>query len=40
MAFVDHGLHDVGTKGQFKTPTLVNANFSAPYFHDGRFDSY
>jgi hypothetical protein len=39
-AFVDHGLHDVGTGGKFKTPTLLNANFSAPYFHDGRFDSY
>ena len=24
----------------FKTPTLLNANFNAPYFHDGRFDSY
>ena len=20
--------------------TLINANFNAPYFHDGRFDSY
>jgi mono/diheme cytochrome c family protein len=39
-AFVDHGLHDVGTGGKFKTPTLVNANFSAPYFHDGRFETY
>ncbi len=26
--------------GVFKTPTLVNANFNAPYFHDGRYDSY
>ena len=24
----------------FKTPTLLNADFNAPYFHDGRFDSY
>jgi len=39
-AFVDHALHDVGTGGTFKTPTLLNANFNAPYFHDGRFDSY
>ena len=23
-----------------KTPTLINANFNAPYFHDGRFESY
>ena len=23
-----------------KTPTLLNANFNAPYFHDGRYDSY
>lgn len=38
--FVDHELHDVGTGGRFKTPTLVNAKFSAPYFHDGRFDSF
>jgi len=39
-AFVDHQLHDVGTGGFFKTPTLINANFNAPYFHDGRFDDY
>src|SRR5262249_30669757 len=26
--------------GLFKTPTLRNANFNAPYFHDGRYDSY
>jgi hypothetical protein len=38
--FVDHRVHDIGTGGFFKTPTLINANFSAPYFHDGRFDSY
>jgi hypothetical protein len=23
-----------------KTPTLLNANFNGPYFHDGRYDSY
>ena len=39
-AFVDHHQHDVGSGGLFKTPTLLNANFNAPYFHDGRFDSY
>jgi hypothetical protein len=39
-AFVDHQQHDVGSGGLFKTPTLRNADFSAPYFHDGRFDSY
>jgi cytochrome c peroxidase len=39
-AFVDHQVHDVGTGGYFKTMTLLNANFNAPYFHDGRFDSY
>jgi cytochrome c peroxidase len=39
-AFVDHRGHDVGSGGPYKTPTLVNANFNAPYFHDGRFDNY
>jgi cytochrome c peroxidase len=39
-AFVDHRQHDVGSGGLFKTPTLVNANLNAPYFHDGRYDSY
>jgi hypothetical protein len=39
-AFVDHRQHDVGSGGLYKTPTLVNADFSAPYFHDGRFDNY
>ena len=38
--FVDHLQHDVGSGGAFKTPTLVNANFNAPYFHDGRFSTY
>lgn len=38
--FVDNRRHDVGTGGVFKTPTLMNANFNAPYFHDGRFDTY
>jgi hypothetical protein len=39
-AFVDHRQHDVGSGGLFKTPTLLNANFNGPYFHDGRFDTY
>jgi cytochrome c peroxidase len=39
-AFVDHQVHDVGSGGFFKTPTLLNADFNAPYFHDGRYDSY
>jgi Di-haem cytochrome c peroxidase len=36
--FVDHRQHDVGSGGLFKTPTLINSDFNAPYFHDGRFD--
>jgi cytochrome c peroxidase len=39
-AFSDHRVHDVGSGGWFKTPTLMNADFNAPYFHDGRFDNY
>jgi hypothetical protein len=39
-AFVDHRQHSVGSGGLFKTPTLLNANFNAPYFHDGRYDTY
>jgi cytochrome c peroxidase len=39
-AFVDHQQHDVGSGGFFKTPTLRNADFNAPYFHDGRFDNF
>jgi cytochrome c peroxidase len=39
-AFVDHRQHDVGSEGHFKTPTLLNANFNAPYFHDGRYTTY
>ena len=38
--FVDHQQHDVGSGGLFKTPTLRNADFNAPYFHDGRFDNF
>src|SRR6266851_5603871 len=39
-AFVDHRQHDIGSGGLFKTPTLRNADFNAPYFHDGRFEAY
>jgi cytochrome c peroxidase len=39
-AFLDHAQHDVGSGGIFRTPTLRNADFNAPYFHDGRFDTY
>lgn len=38
--FVDHQQHDVGSYGMFKTPTLLDANFNAPYFHDGRYGTY
>jgi Di-haem cytochrome c peroxidase len=38
-AFIDHQQHDVGT-GLYKTPTLLNADFNAPYFHDGRYYTY
>ncbi len=24
----------------YKTPTLLNADFNAPYFHDGRYDTF
>lgn len=39
-AFVDHRQHDIGSGGLYKTPTLLNADFNAPYFHDGRFTTY
>ena len=39
-AFVDHLQHDIGSGGLYKTPTLLNADFNAPYFHDGRFGDY
>src|SRR5215470_13945601 len=39
-AFLDNRKHDVGSGGLHKTPTLLNANFNAPYFHDGRYDSF
>lgn len=40
QGFVDHRLHDVGSGGPVKTQTLRNANFNAPYFHDGRYATY
>jgi cytochrome c peroxidase len=39
-AFADQQRHNVGSGGLMKTPPLLNANFNAPYFHDGRYDSY
>jgi cytochrome c peroxidase len=36
--FVDHRQHNVGSGGLFKTPTLLNADFNAPFFHDARYD--
>jgi len=39
-AFVDHRQHDVGSGGLYKTPTLLNADFNAPYFHDARFNTF
>ncbi len=39
-AFVDHSQHDVGSGGLYKTPTLLNADFNAPYFHDARFTTF
>ena len=39
-AFVDHLQHDIGSGSLYKTPTLLNADFSAPYFHDGRFNNF
>jgi cytochrome c peroxidase len=31
--------HDGRDDGKFKTPTLRNLAFTAPYMHDGRFDT-
>ena len=35
-SFADGRSHDVGTGGDFDTPTLRGLSESAPYFHDGR----
>ena len=46
--FTDNLVHDIGSAGEdaarrfsgaFVTPTLLNAAYTAPYFHDGRFQS-
>jgi len=41
--FSDNGLfdvtHDENDIGKFKTPTLRNLEYSAPYMHDGRFST-
>ena len=41
--FTDFGLYNVtgneDDKGLFKTPTLRNIEYSAPYMHDGRFNT-
>jgi cytochrome c peroxidase len=41
--FTDKGLFDVtgdeNDIGKFKTPTLRNVEFTAPYMHDGRFET-
>lgn len=38
--FTDGQQHDVGTAAPFETPTLLNANFTAPYFADGSARTY
>ncbi len=38
--FTDGRAHDIGSGGRFKTPTLLNAALTAPYFHDGRFADF
>ena len=41
--FTDNGLgiisNNTSDNGKFKTPTLRNVEFSAPYMHDGRFST-
>jgi len=37
--FADGRSHDVGTGGTFESPTLRGLGQSAPYLHDGRFDT-
>lgn len=37
--FSDHQLHDNGLGASFKTPSLRNLSYTAPYMHDGRFKS-
>lgn len=41
--FIDQGLGGItgiqGDKGRFRVPTLRNIEFTAPYMHDGRFET-
>ncbi len=46
--FTDNLVHDIGSAGDgaasgfsgaFDTPTLLGINYTAPYFHDGRFQT-
>ena len=37
--FVDGQKHDIGTGMEIDTPTLRDLSISAPYMHDGRYDS-
>jgi mono/diheme cytochrome c family protein len=44
--FTDNQVHNIGaegaygsTSGGFDTPTLLNANYTAPYFHDGSLET-
>ena len=46
--FTDNAVHDIGSAGEqassrfsgaFDTPTLLSAAYTAPYFHDGRFET-
>jgi mono/diheme cytochrome c family protein len=43
--FTDNRVHDIGSAGDayfsgaFDTPTLLNANYTAPYFHDGSLET-
>lgn len=39
-AFTDGEQYNVGTGGVFETPTLRNANLTAPYFADGSAQTY
>ena len=39
-AFADGRAHELAGIGRFRTPTLLNANSSAPYGHDGRWPGY
>jgi mono/diheme cytochrome c family protein len=45
--FTDNDVHNIGSGGEgyggatgaFDTPTLLNANYTAPYFHDGSLET-